>query len=173
MMTTSTEPISTASAGSDASEIAPAPAIRRTQSPAEGLRWDQVPLKLYKEDGTHFKSITRQVLFGAPEGLESELRYFEILPGGHSTLERHEHVHAVIILTGTGHVLIEDRVESIGAFDLVHVPPLAWHQFRATGDEPLGFLCLVPCDRDRPMRPTEEEAESLRSHPTIGSFVRI
>ena len=173
MMTTSTEPISTAGATGDASEPAPASAVRHTQRPASGLRWDEVPLKLYKEDGTHFKSITRQVLFGESEGLESEVRYFEILPGGHSTLERHEHVHAVVILTGQGRVLIGDRIESIAAFDLVHVPPLTWHQFRATGDEPLGFLCLVPCDRDRPMRPNEEEADALRSHPTIGSFVRI
>jgi hypothetical protein len=25
------------------------------------------------------------------------------------------------------------------------------HQFRATGDEPLGFLCVVERERDRPV----------------------
>ncbi len=28
------------------------------------------------------------------------------------------------------------------ALDLVTVPPWTWHQFRATADEPLGFLWL-------------------------------
>ena len=48
----------------------------------------------YKADGDHFRDITRQVLFGAETGGASELRYFEIGPDGHSTLERHEHTHS-------------------------------------------------------------------------------
>jgi quercetin dioxygenase-like cupin family protein len=44
--------------------------------------------------------------------------------------------------------------------DLVNVPPMTWHQFRAAADAPLGFLCLVPATRDRRscLPPTSFEA---------------
>jgi hypothetical protein len=43
----------------------------------------------------------------------------------------------------------------------VSVPPMTWHQFRAAEGEPLGFLCLVSTDRDRPQLPTEQELQAL------------
>ena len=148
-------------------------AVRHTRSDESGLKWDDVDILQYKHEGSHFRDITRQVLFDERSGLGNELRYFEIGPGGHSTLERHEHVHAVIILRGRGRVMIGESVKSIAPFDLVHIPPMTWHQFRAGDDVELGFLCLVPCDRDRPMRPTDEEATRLGSHPDVGPFVRL
>ena len=78
------------------------PNIRQAQG--DGFRWEGVELLAYKEEGSApFKAITRQVLFQRPE-LQCELRYFEMQPGGHSTLERHEHVHAVMIFRGRGTV---------------------------------------------------------------------
>ena len=41
-------------------------------------------------------------------------------------------------------------------FDLVTIPSWTWHQFRATDGEPLGFLCMVNAERDRPQLPTPE-----------------
>ncbi len=156
-----------------AEPTAPAPPVRKFHAADDTYRWDDVPLKAYKPAGTHFKDITRQILFGEQEALTSQLRYFEIAPGGHSTLERHEHVHAVLILRGRGHVLVGSEVYGVEALDLVHVPPMTWHQFRADAGEPLGFLCLVACDRDRPQRPTPEDAEALRALPAAGDFVRL
>ncbi len=75
--------------------------------------------------------------------MHGELRYFEVAPGGFSTLERHEHMHAVLILRGRGHCLVGGEVKPIETRDLVTVPPMTWHQFRATRGEPLGFLCMV------------------------------
>lgn len=152
---------------------APAGPVRKFAPESDAYRWADVPLKTYKPEGTHFLDITRQTLFGEPEHLASELRYFEIAPGGHSTLERHAHVHAVVLLRGRGHVLVGNEVFAVEAFDLVHVPPFTWHQFRADEDVPLGFLCLVDCDRDRPQRPTPEEAEALRALPVVGDFIRV
>ena len=64
----------------------------------------------YKQDGSApFKDISRQVLFQEP-GMGCELRYFEMDAGGYSTLERHEHAHAVMILRGHGHCLLGDEV---------------------------------------------------------------
>lgn len=148
-------------------------AVRRNHPPGPGLRWENVPLKHYKEEGTHFRSITRQVLFAEESGLTNEVRYFEIQPGGHSTFERHEHVHAVIILSGRGRVLVNEEIRDIEPFDLVSIPPMSWHQFHAADDASLGFLCLVPCDRDRPQRPTREQSAALQAHPVIGSFIRL
>ncbi|MDB5043268.1 MAG: Cupin 2 conserved barrel domain protein, partial [Candidatus Eremiobacteraeota bacterium] len=51
------------------------------------------------------------------------------------------------------------------------VPPLTWHQFRAAADAPLGFLCLVPIERDRPQLPTADELAALRANPAIAEFL--
>jgi quercetin dioxygenase-like cupin family protein len=135
-------------------------------------RWDGVPELPYKEDDRAlFKSITRQVLFSAPE-LRGELRYFEIAAGGFSTLERHEHMHAVLVLRGRGHCLIGNEVKSLEARDLVTVSPLTWHQFRATKGEPLGFLCMVNAQRDKPQLPTAEDLARLTADPAIAEFLR-
>ena len=41
-------------------------------------RWESVPVLSYKEEGSIFKDVTRQVLFdGGPE-LPCQLRYFEV-----------------------------------------------------------------------------------------------
>src|ERR1700721_2538314 len=113
-------------------------------------RWDGVEQLPYKEDDRAlFKSITRQVLFSDSE-MHAELRYFEVAAGGFSTLERHQHMHAVLILRGRGHCLIGGEVKSLETRDLVTVPPLTWDQFRASKSDPLGFLCTVKALRDKP-----------------------
>jgi quercetin dioxygenase-like cupin family protein len=134
-------------------------------------RWNGVEMLAYKADGSApFKDITRQVLFDGPM-LACELRYFEMGPGGHSTLERHEHVHAVMILRGEGRCMVGGEVRDIRAHDLVSIPPLTWHQFRAEPDQPLGFLCMVNRERDRPQLPTDEERAAMHAAPDIARFL--
>jgi quercetin dioxygenase-like cupin family protein len=134
-------------------------------------RWDGVEERPYKEDDRAlFKSITRQVLFSDPE-LQGELRYFEVAAGGFSTLERHQHMHAVLILRGRGHCLIGGEVKSLETRDLVTVPPLTWHQFRASKGEPLGFLCMVNALRDKPQLPSPEDLARLTADPAIAEFL--
>jgi quercetin dioxygenase-like cupin family protein len=143
-------------------------------SQAEPFRWKGVPVLVYKEDGgTHFKSITRQVLLGDEGDIGAELRYFEIARGGHSTLERHDHAHSVMIIRGNGKVLVGRKVHVLGLRDLVRIPPQTWHQFRATGKAPLGFLCLVRTARDKPHRPTPVELATIRSDRGTRSFIRV
>ena len=129
-------------------------------------------LRPYKEDDRAlFKSITRQVLFSDPE-LHGELRYFEVAAGGFSTLERHQHMHAVLILRGRGHCLIGGEVKSLETRDLVTVPPLTWHQFRASKGEPLGFLCMVNALRDKPQVPGSKDLARLAADPVVAEFLR-
>ena len=136
------------------------------------FRWDGNELEPYKREGTHFRDVSRQALFGAEAGLACELRYFEVDCGGHSTLERHEHVHAIVILRGAGRVLVGTQIYDVEPFDLVRVPPQTWHQLRADPEHPLGFLCLVDAKRDAPSRPTKEQLEALRSTPSVAAFIK-
>jgi quercetin dioxygenase-like cupin family protein len=144
------------------------PHVRQT----EPFRWEGIPVSAYKPSGTHFSGITRQLVFQGGEGLACELRYFEIEPGGYSSLERHRHAHAIMIIRGTGRALVGDQVVDLGTHDLVRVPPLTWHQFRATEAAPLGFLCMVDCERDYPERPDEAALAELRADPAIAGFIR-
>ncbi len=138
-------------------------AIRRLLTDGSGdFGWEDVDRLRYKAEGSApFKDITRQVLF-SPTDQACELRYFEIAPGGYSTLEQHQHTHAVLILRGRGMVRIGTDVQPIAEHDLVTVDPLTWHQFHAAPDNALGFLCLVSKERDKPMLPTEQHLNELQ-----------
>jgi quercetin dioxygenase-like cupin family protein len=133
--------------------------------------WEGVPLLAYK-DGGPYKGVTRQILFEGEASLPVQWRYFEVEPGGHSTLERHEHIHYVLILRGSGRCLVGETISEIATHDLVEVPSLAWHQFRAAEDAPLGFLCLVSATRDRPQLPDAADLEALRKNPAVAGFIR-
>jgi quercetin dioxygenase-like cupin family protein len=135
------------------------------------FRWEAVAVKEYKAAGAPFKDVTRQTLLGegaGEEALDFIVRYFEVQPGGYSTLERHQHPHAVVILRGTGRVVLGERSYAIAPYDCVYVAPGMLHQFQATGGDPLGFLCTVDRVRDRPQLPSEEELRAMQM-PSSGS----
>jgi len=149
---------------------APHPSFRPAQGAGEGLDWAGVDRLDYKSEGeAPFRGISRRVLFDQPE-LQGQLRYFEIEPGGYSTLERHEHAHAVVILHGAGRALVGRAVRPVAVPDLVWIAPWSWHQFRAAADRPLGFLCLVNQERDRPQLPTPAERAELAREPALAAF---
>ena len=140
---------------------------------AEAGAWKGVEVLHYKAEGsTAFKGVTRRVLFDDPE-LACQVRYFEVQAGGYSTLERHEHLHAVMVLRGRGRCLVGDGLYELRPHDLVSVPAMAWHQFQATPEEPLGFLCLVNTERDRPILPTSDDLACLRRDERIAAFIKF
>jgi mannose-6-phosphate isomerase-like protein (cupin superfamily) len=144
------------------------PVVRKATSPG---RWMDVETLRYKREGeAPFEGVTRQVLFEDAGG--AQWRYFEVAPGGHTTLERHQHTHAVMVLHGEGRCLVADRIYPLAERDLVRVPPLTWHQFRASERGALGFLCLVSRERDRPQLPSDEDIARLRADPTVAAFIR-
>jgi S-methyl-1-thioxylulose 5-phosphate methylthiotransferase len=117
------------------------------------FRWADAPVMEYKPDPTLFKDVTRQTVVGEGAGEESSpilARYFEVQPGGYSTLEYHGHRHIVIVLRGRGTVRLAGETYELAPYDAVYVAPHTVHQFRAAPDEPLGFLCVVERVRDRP-----------------------
>lgn len=136
-----------------------------------GFRWQGVEGRPYKPEGSApFRDISRAVLFD-DAALACQLRYFEMAPGGYSTLERHQHAHAVMILRGHGRCLIGDRVSAVKPHDLVAIAALTWHQFRAAADEAMGFLCMVNAQRDRPQLPSAAELAALKADPVIRAFL--
>jgi quercetin dioxygenase-like cupin family protein len=143
--------------------------VRKQTSPG---RWDGVEMRPYKQtDDAPFRDVTRQLLF-ADEHLACEWRYFEVEAGGHSTLERHDHVHAVMIHRGRGQCLVGATISDVASGDLVFIPPLTWHQFRANAGEGLGFLCVVNASRDRPQLPGPDDLAELRKHAAVADFIR-
>jgi quercetin dioxygenase-like cupin family protein len=135
--------------------------------------WAGIDTLVYKEeDGTAFKSVTRNVLFDASHGQDVEVRYFEVAAGGYTSLEKHEHTHLVIPIRGSGSCLIGDQVIELKQHDLAYVPTWAWHQFRASDNEELGFLCLVSPVRDRPTKPTPNEIAELKKNSAIAEFIQ-
>ena len=142
----------------------------------QGFRWQGVEEAAYKPEGTHFSGARRQTLVGAPAGQEApafETRYFEVDPGGYTSLERHQHAHVVIILRGHAEVILDRRVAAARPLDCIYIAPWTWHQLHATDpDEPLGFLCSVDRDRDHPERPDAEALDRLCADPAVARRIR-
>jgi len=125
----------------------------------EDFTWAGRETEAYKssDDGSKlpFRGVIRQELLGkAGEPMSFDLRYFEIEPGGHSSLEKHQHVHAVIAVRGSGELQTGDRTVELNHLDIAYVPPQRVHQLRCRKDsEPFGFFCIVDRERDRPVPP--------------------
>lgn len=124
--------------------------------------WDGVETKQYKTSGSNFKDISRYSLLGEAEDeweLNMQTRYFEIQPGGYSSLEYHRHPHSVVIIRGKGSMILGDEVHDLGLHDVVFISPETLHQFHADKGEPLGFICIVDRYRDKPGVPTEKQLD--------------
>jgi quercetin dioxygenase-like cupin family protein len=137
------------------------------------FHWDAVATERYKSEDGGWAALSRQVLVGARgESAPFEVRYFEIAPGGYSSLEKHRHEHVVICLRGAGEVLLGGELQSVGYLDLLYLAPDEPHQLSNTGSEPFGFLCLVSRERDRP-RPLDPEQLATLLASTIGGRLRL
>ena len=124
---------------------------------ADDYSWDGVERKQYKTDTNNFKEIHRFTLLGEDiSQLNSETRYFEIQSGGYSSLELHRHPHSVVIIRGSGTLVLENELHQLSLHDVIFIAPETIHQFHADKGEPLGFICIVDRYRDRPAIPDDE-----------------
>ena len=129
--------------------------------------WEHIPVEEYKPGEGEWKSIIRQVIVGKKgESTAFELRYFEIEPGGYSSLEKHLHEHVIIGIRGKGEVLAGHERYQLAFLDTVYISPDQPHQLLNPYSEPFGFFCIVNRDRDRPRVLSEEEREQLSSSPS-------
>ncbi len=118
----------------------------------DDFRWAGRDPLAYKESSTlPFRDVTRVELIGKTgEATAFDLRYFQIEPGGFTSLEKHAHTHTVIGVRGEGILRNGDKQFSLKELDVAYVPPLAVHQLRNETSQPFGFFCIVDRNRDRP-----------------------
>ena len=123
----------------------------------DGYEWGGRDSSPYKtaEDGSDvpaFRGVRRVELVGRHgEPTRSDLRYFEVEAGGHTSRERHVHAHTIIAVRGEGRLVTESRDIVLKRQDVAFVPPLETHQLRNEAAEPFGFFCIVDHHRDRPI----------------------
>jgi quercetin dioxygenase-like cupin family protein len=130
-------------------------------------RWEGVEREAYKsgqEEGRAWRDIIRQVLVGKyGEETSFHLRYFEVAPGGYSSLEKHGHAHVVIAIRGNGRAILGATAYDLKPLDTVYIAPWIPHQFLATDSEPFGFFCIVDAHRDRPLPLSSQERTATRA----------
>lgn len=138
----------------------PAPSTRVLRFQSD-YHWEGVEPEAYKsgqDEGRAWKDIVRQVLIGKQaEETGFHVRYFEIAPGGYSSLEKHGHAHVVIAVRGRGKAILGAAVYPLQPFDTVYIAPWTPHQFQAGESESFGFFCIVDAQRDRPMSLSPQE----------------
>jgi len=127
------------------------------------FQWERVPQEMYKMDGASFKECSRIELIGKRgESPVFHVRYFEVAPGGWTTLEHHQHEHVVVVLRGEGEIQLGLESYVLGMGDVGYTAPGDTHQLRCKvgAKEPFGFICVVAADRDRPIE--DEPSELLK-----------
>ncbi len=148
-----------------------APSARRPRAPTRGTPWRRSPTS--PPVRTSATSPGRCSSTARPRRAWS-CATSRWRPGGHSTFERHEHLHAVLILRGRGRgARGRDRFRRSARSTWCACRRCTGTSSTPADDAPLGFLCLVACARDRPQRPSEDEQAALRAHPVIGPFMRV
>lgn len=112
------------------------------------LRWQDVALRAYGPENSGADKATRQVLIGHDEhSPHFHMRYFAVQPGGHTSLDQHAHDHGVYVLHGRACLHLGEDEHELAAGDVVYISGNDIHQFFTQGDEPFGFLCVVPAQR--------------------------
>lgn len=130
--------------------------------------WSGVARESYKTETAGWQAIARNLLIGAKgESAGFDLRYFEIAPGGHSSLEKHLHEHGVIVIRGRGQALLDGYLVEVGFLDTLYISPNDPHQLLNPFAEPFGFFCIVNHERDRP-RPLDPDEIRRLSAATAG-----
>ena len=111
-------------------------------------RWQGVPVRAYGPENSGADRATRQVLIGTDENSPHfHMRYFAVQPGGHTSLDQHAHDHGVYVLHGRARLRLGNDEHEISTGDVIYIPGDEIHQFFTLGDEPFGFLCVVPAKR--------------------------
>ncbi len=86
-----------------------------------------------------------------------ELRYIEIPVGGKSSYGSHKHEHEVFTIKGKGLVKGKDFEQLLEPNVAVFVPSDEEHQWVNIGNEPFGFICVVPKGAEAESKPKNKK----------------
>jgi quercetin dioxygenase-like cupin family protein len=107
------------------------------------VHYDEVPANDVDMEGA--RGVRMRMLVGEDDGAPNFfMRRFEVKPGGETPRHTHAWEHETYILEGEGIAFCEGEERPIRPGDVVYVAPEEKHQFIASPDAPLAFLCLVP-----------------------------
>lgn len=109
------------------------------------LIWDGGRTREYSHGAS---GATETWLIGKAEGAENfAMRYYELAEGGNSREEEHPYDHGILFVRGSGKVRMGEEVLSVGQGDVVYITPDERHQIWNTGEEILGWFCVIPARR--------------------------
>jgi len=112
----------------------------------QDFHWEGTRSRMYQN--TADNQVSETWIIGKKEGAENfAFRYYQLSPGSHSHKEQHPYDHGILVLQGSGEVQLGEETHTISRGDVVHIAPDALHQLVNTGDQPLGFLCVIPARR--------------------------
>jgi quercetin dioxygenase-like cupin family protein len=100
------------------------------------------------EDVKGGTATVRQVLIGPDQGPNFALRRFIMQPGGGMPRHTNTVEHEQYVLRGAATVTLGAETHRVKAGDVVYIPAGQPHSYRAEGDEPFEFLCVVPNQPD-------------------------
>lgn len=104
----------------------------------------------YKDGSGKWAFIERFPLIKS-SAIKFEVRYFEIAPGGFSSVEYHNHAHVVICVKGQGKLRLGKKNRILKYLDIAYIAPNEIHQLSNPFKEAFGFLCIVDSERDKPI----------------------
>lgn len=119
--------------------------IHRQSASAASPTWEWVDAPAVEYRGDEAPGVIRHVLVGPEDGASDfVVRYFTVPAGGRTALDRHPHEHGVVVVHGTGRVLLGERWHEVGEGDSVFIAGGETHRLEASPDRPLGFVCVIP-----------------------------
>jgi quercetin dioxygenase-like cupin family protein len=69
---------------------------------------------------------------------------FDVEPGGHTPRHAHDWPHINFVAGGRGVLFLDGEEHPLEAGAYAYVPSGHEHQFRASPETPLSFVCIVP-----------------------------
>ncbi len=87
---------------------------------------------------------TRQVLIGPDQGPHFAMRRFIMEPGGGMPRHTNTVEHEQYVLRGGATITVGDETHQVKVGDVIYIPAGIPHSYRAEGDEPFEFICVVP-----------------------------
>ena len=122
-------------------------AIHKFNPDDNSYHWQGARARRYADQGD-VRGVVENWLIGKGENAQNfAVRYYEVDVGGFSHAEQHAHDHGVVILRGKARVILGEEEFDVEPMDVVYIEPDQFHQVINTGDEPMGFLCIIPARR--------------------------
>ena len=106
-------------------------------------RWEGVEPQIINSKDV--QGILKHVLVGPQDGAPTfVMRYFQVPPGEQTFFHTHDHEHGMLILHGQAQIQIKDELSDLSPLDAIFVSGGDLHRVINTGEEPLGFICVIP-----------------------------